>query len=388
MAPSPLTVVATIKPDRKAELERVLTEIGQNIKDNCYLRFPEIPTTHFARFVMIGGGSPADLNAQTRLMFSSTNDGSWEDYIDLLLTKAPHGMEAIWSACEGYPNLPPHDPNYRRRFKQFIKLHAHKPNSFYAAYKLSAPEVKACIALRDRLEDVLYQQEFAQLLDALAYVPQLKDPWAPLKKIGADVGAMVKQALLHAVQSQVTPNLATNPATDTSLSVDTRPALTDWLYTVQNEMTIVSAIKPDKLAELQRFFHILNVLIPVAFGKGELSGIATIHSARWTIIDNGRNLLFESNYDGNWEQYIGDFVDKAARNMDAIWYGTPGYPKRGARDLEGFKQVIIDHQVRAQVFYSAYPRDSLRNILNDIKLSQKLSALIGQKRIAELLARV
>jgi hypothetical protein len=388
MAPTPLAVVATIKPEQRCALERVLSEIGQDINNNQYLRFPEIPTTHFARFVMIGGGVPADRDTQTRLLFSSTHDGSSEEYVDLLLCNAAHGMDAIWSKCEGYPALSPSDPHYRRAFKRFIKAHTSPPTSFYAGYNLSVSEIKACIALRDQLQTLLDQDQFARLLDILALVPPVQDRWAPLHKLLGKLGEGIRQVLLKTLQAVLTPNLAKNRGQGAREAVDTRPDLTEWFYTVQNEMTVISAIKPEQLQELRRFFRVLNLLVRYVYKKGSLSGIATIHAARWTIIDNGRNLLFESNYDGSWEQYIGDFVDKAARNMDAIWHATPGYPTRGAKDLEGFKQVIIDHQVRAQVFYSAYPQDSLRNLLNDIELSRKLSALLGQKPIANVLSRL
>src|SRR6185436_20728120 len=45
---------------------------------------------------------------------------------------------------------------------------------------------------------------------------------------------------------------------------------------------------------------------------GMLGGIPSIHFAKWLLIDEGRRLLFTSNYDGNWESYLGDFVDGAA----------------------------------------------------------------------------
>src|SRR3712207_8144952 len=40
---------------------------------------------------------------------------------------------------------------------------------------------------------------------------------------------------------------------------------------------------------------------------------------RSAIVDRGKYLLFESNYDGTWENYIDDFVDYASAGMNAIW---------------------------------------------------------------------
>ena len=85
-------------------------------------------------------------------------------------------------------------------------------------------------------------------------------------------------------------------------------------------------------------------------------------------------MLFESVYDGSWESYIDDFVDHAASGMDAIWANCIGYPKGGSRDIEYFKQLIRNHQHPAQVFYSAYPNQTVKNIASDKALRNDLSS--------------
>ncbi len=47
------------------------------------------------------------------------------------------------------------------------------------------------------------------------------------------------------------------------------------------------------------------------FVFGKLGEISTIHFARWISIDHGQRLLFLSNYDGSWTNYLGDFRDEA-----------------------------------------------------------------------------
>jgi hypothetical protein len=176
-----------------------------------------------------------------------------------------------------------------------------------------------------------------------------------------------------------------------SPEVDTRDEFTDYLESVQNEMTVVSEIDPKQLGATRRVLWLVNLLSRILFNKGELGGISSIHFARWVIIDNGKNLLFESNYDGNWEQYIGDFVDKASLGMDSIWGNSAasvGYPKYGAKDLQAFKKVIIDHQVPAAVFYTAYRFDSVRNILNDLVVNRLSTAGATEAEFSELCSRL
>src|SRR5437667_1587528 len=120
MKQNPLTILADIKPAEKQELDNLLNCIGQNLESNEYVRFAEIETTHFARFAMIGGGTLADRDAKNRLLFTSNHDGPPEAYIDLLLSKAGRGMDAIWSKCEGFPDVKTNPAHHRRACKEYI----------------------------------------------------------------------------------------------------------------------------------------------------------------------------------------------------------------------------------------------------------------------------
>lgn len=150
---------------------------------------------------------------------------------------------------------------------------------------------------------------------------------------------------------------------------------------VQNQITVISPIKPQILPQI-----LVRLILGVAnrnarASYGSLSGLTTIHFARWVIIDNGKNLLFESNFDGSWENYIDDFVDRASVAMNGIWANAVGYPIGGCRDIESFKQIIRDHQVPTQVFYSAYPEATVKNILNDLPLSKSVEQFWQQKEV-------
>ena len=72
-----------------------------------------------------------------------------------------------------------------------------------------------------------------------------------------------------------------------------------------------------------------------------------------------------SDYDGSWEGYIDEFAEMILSGLDAIWETSFGYPPDGARDLPAFKQFLRNHQVPSEVFYSAYPDETVLNILDD-----------------------
>ena len=104
---------------------------------------------------------------------------------------------------------------------------------------------------------------------------------------------------------------------------------------------------------------------------GSLIGISTIHFVRWLVIDDGRRLMMVSDYDGSWENYIDEFAEMILSGLDAIWETSLAYPPDGARDLPAFKSFLRNHQVPAEVFFSAYPGETVLNIVNDSRLHRR-----------------
>ncbi|HWA74289.1 MAG TPA: hypothetical protein VG937_18220 [Polyangiaceae bacterium] len=127
---------------------------------------------------------------------------------------------------------------------------------------------------------------------------------------------------------------------------------------------------------------------------GQLGGIPSIHFAKWVLLDEGRRLLFLSNYDNSWESYLGDFVDQAAIGLNLAWACTEGYPKTrllaldGADDEERFKAWGRAHQLPTQVFYSAYPDLSLAAINNNTWIRQGLHERPGAAELGAWFRRL
>ncbi|NEO63978.1 MAG: hypothetical protein F6J98_27550 [Moorea sp. SIO4G2] len=105
-----------------------------------------------------------------------------------------------------------------------------------------------------------------------------------------------------------------------------------------------------------------------------LYGVDTIHFARWVVIDQGRRVLFMSNYDFNLEDYMNDFINKLAWGLNIIFGHGVDYPKTswlvkgGARDEQIYKAVLRKYQIRSQVWYAAYPNLSAVNISNNAQI--------------------
>jgi hypothetical protein len=155
-------------------------------------------------------------------------------------------------------------------------------------------------------------------------------------------------------------------------------AIEDKPNVVQNQITVIVNVKPSLWSRLALRLVLFGANRGVQNANGSLSDITTIHFARWALIDHGNKLLFESNYDGSWERYIDDFVDRASFGLNAIWGNTVEFPLGGSRDIEAFKKSIRDNQTPAQVFYSAYPQSTVVNIFNDLHCAENLNGVMQE----------
>jgi len=133
----------------------------------------------------------------------------------------------------------------------------------------------------------------------------------------------------------------------------------------QNQLTLVTVLDDGGVNRVRAVMSAIDSYATRLATPGSLIGISTIHFVRWLVIDNGRRLMMVSDYDGSWESYIDEFAEMILSGLDAIWETARGYPPDGAADLPAFKRFLRTHQVPAEVFFSAYPRETILNIANN-----------------------
>lgn len=123
--------------------------------------------------------------------------------------------------------------------------------------------------------------------------------------------------------------------------------------------------------------------------QSTLNGLLTlslIHYARWVII--GRNqfprlhpsqppeklkysyMLFFSNFNGSWDQYVDSFTFAIPSGLDMFWKWNIRYPHSVA--LTPFHKYIQFNQISTSHYYNAYPLAAS----NDIKSAKKLKAAL------------
>jgi hypothetical protein len=152
-------------------------------------------------------------------------------------------------------------------------------------------------------------------------------------------------------------------------------------FQIQNQLTHLVDVKLGLFRQmvLRLVLWVIDLLAHYQFNQGALGGITTIHYARWVFIDERKRLLFFSNYDGSWESYLGDFIDKASTGLTGVWSNTKGFPRTknlvelGAADEERFKSWTRVHQIPTQLWYSAYPELTVFNIQRNARICAGLA---------------
>lgn len=140
-----------------------------------------------------------------------------------------------------------------------------------------------------------------------------------------------------------------------------------------NELTTVSKIKPGHV-ELTSLT--LETNPPIA--RAVLSDVETIHYGCWAVVPmNGAHfLVFFSNYTGTFDKYIDDFAStlKLGLGLDLIWSNCEDW--EGVDDIDRLKAVIRNDTTSADLFYSAHPQATVRDVLKGLKAAGVVQALL------------
>jgi len=120
---------------------------------------------------------------------------------------------------------------------------------------------------------------------------------------------------------------------------------------------------------------------------GGLLGLSIIHFARWTIIkrdqwpDLGQGkqhlecdyMLFCSNFNGTWDQYIDAFADGIPQGLDLFWYGSTKYST--SIPVTPFKSYIVHNQFDTDYYYNATPGSGQRDIKRSLRVLSAMREL-------------
>jgi hypothetical protein len=405
-----LTVIADIVPETRALLEHRLATIAADLDGNAIFRPRELPDTHFMRLVIIDdprGELPAFLAWETNY------DGRAAEYLAAVARAAP-SISAVFECCAGYPAEGTSDIE---RWVAWMRAHGRRAGAFYAAYRgVPRSEVVNARRVHDAIRAVLDHGDG----DALAGLPCIElprnireriAPRAPeldlspggddelrwlLGKIAALAAGLVLLPLVLVLGPIWYLVLRHHESGDLASAyarpVEIDPAVRRFEDQVtQSPLTHVVDIKPGafRLATLWLVLTAIDVIARVYAVRGDLGGITAIHFARWVIVHDRRDrrgatprrhrLVFFSNFDGSWESYLGEFIDRAAYGLTAVWSNTVGFPATrhlvlaGARDEEAFKQWTREHQIVTHLWWSGVPDATVQNVRDDVAIRRQLA---------------
>lgn len=110
--------------------------------------------------------------------------------------------------------------------------------------------------------------------------------------------------------------------------------------------------------------------------------LSIIHYARWVIVKSSQfphvsddqpaedlkytYMLFFSNFNGSWDQYVDSFSSAIPDGLDKFWWFTIKYPK--SVPMLPFHKYITSNQIWSDHYYNAYPMAAS----NDVKAAKNV----------------
>ena len=392
-----LTIVAPVREGAERDVESLLATMGDGVANGSVIDFGALDGVHFARVMLMpADAGPSGERLPASVVLLTDVDVPVEAHLEQLVDTAGAGIDRVFGRCEGYPDGEPSGPARL----EYLRRHVVREAARYVNTSgRTVRQIRDEAALRDAVdafldnpaadwdgrdpadvrravrEFVAQDPDLAWALESverpgvvararekahLLAIPLLTLPFVPILLVVAPFYALLLR--LHEKRDDA-PHVKPDAE-----RVHMLAALED--HVVQNPFTAVGQVKPSRFRRLSLILILfyLDYATRHFFNRGDLSGVKTIHFARWVFIDGKRRMFFASNYDGSLESYMDDFIDKVAWGLNLVFSNGVGYPRTswlvrgGARDELAFKDYLRVHQVPTGVWYSAYDRLTALNI--------------------------
>jgi hypothetical protein len=148
-------------------------------------------------------------------------------------------------------------------------------------------------------------------------------------------------------------------------------------------MNAVTPMKTWKTPILLAVFFLIGVFKSAQKGLVDLS---FIHFARWVVVQNNQfprlapeqpeeqlkydYLLFFSNFNGTWNEYIDAFSAVLSSGLNLIWRWSEKFP--GSVPVTAFKRYISLVQFDTDYYYTAYPYATTSDVKAAIRVDDAL----------------
>ncbi len=398
-----------------------LRELGNpaNVMQPSLLTRDALPTVHFARFLVAPSITLDGKNIEASILYSANIDVAVQEHWNNLATAIGGFLHELFLLCEGYEAEKADDS----LLIQFMSAHFIKTPAFY----IGAPDrtvdrihmedylhrkvaevinerdnsENSSIAVLNKIQTWLSSDENKyknRLSEESSKTPRIK--WIPafltflFTLVLLVVNGLIIYPLIHFFYERRSKPLGLDINQLNAEDLEKKMAPENIVY--QNQLSQVFVTKTG----LRKFvlwvnLRVTQILARVIFVKGKLLGTPTIHFARWVMIDGGKRFVFFSNFDGSYDEYLGDFVDNSGWGLNAIYGASRGYPTTkfvmggGAYKIGEFLGWGRYNQVETQAWYSAYPNLGLSQIINNSLIREGLyKKSLSEKQIDKLLRRI
>lgn len=392
-----LSLVARVERGEEPGVEKLLHDGRQAV----LAALGGVRTLHFARFALLPPASDVTGDKVSRLVFESNLDGELGPHIEELWAEAGALFGEFFARCVGRPKIVD-----QRAFARFVADHSQSAGAFFVGCPgLSAEQVRADAKLRAAID---------AYLDAERPTLLREPPGVVVERLRSHLERLVQERAEFKLES-VTRGLS---AEALSAGDALRPYLFDLtravLAGIPHELVqrargawgasgldapgVRARLKPNPGRNQQaglvhlvpvkagrHFRKALRLALGVAQelsvrGRGAkwLSGLGSLHFARWVLLDDGR-LLFLCHHDGSTEALLGELIDHAASLLNLVWSNTVDFPQTtfklmgGVRDEERFQRWVRAYEVPTAIAYSAYPSLGAREVLVNAALRETLA---------------
>lgn len=416
MAQNTLTIVARINPGDLDALDRLLSKIGHEVEKNEYIRFGEIASLHMAGIVI----DAQDPRFPPILIFESNFDGSADEYLHALVVHGRAGIDAIYSKCEGYPAQAARTD---ATVTAYLREHSVPAAAFFVGLPgqtvasirnaiavreeinrfLDAETAKNSIrdlsafAIRDRIlahleHDSLVKPEIPPAaFSSYRWIAQRNTIVALLA--GLVVGVVLSPLLavwILAVRYMEVHEQKIAPQPDPP--VDERTYAMEDAF-IQNHLATIGVVKdnPIRRFTIRTAVALTGILFQRILLRGGFGGVFTLHFAHVVWLDEGRRILLLTGYDGSALEYLGNFTDTAGYYLNGAYGNVNNYPAckwmigRGAASANGFANWARQHMQYTPVFYSAYPQETVLNLMRDLDIRDHLGTATSESEVERLL---
>lgn len=411
------TILVPAIDDKTRELIDQLKEIKRNSAEGISKELDGLSIIHYARWVVIDHGTSWISDAQKRvpkLLLVLDYDGDEEAMLRKLCENSGTILDLVYVFCKDYPPL---NTVTAERRATFLGNHVIRDTAVYiGAPGRSVIQIRQEKRLRNFIrnfidsrswqgvpaktiherikEEVLVHPGFTFLTEENISMPKIN--FIGMVFLGIVLIALLPLLIFWAL---IVHFFYERKDVDFTRK---RSQLDDGLlneleqyedYKDQNQFTQLVDMKEGtvRLISIKFMFLLSNFLIRFIFNQGKLMGIPTIHFAKWVMFEKNSRVLFFSNFDGSWQQYLGDFIDNSGWGLTGIFSNTKVFPKTnflitgGAYEEEYFLAWSRNSELVTNFWYTAYPDLSIKNINNNTRIRVQLMKNLSEHQAVNFL---